>query len=211
MEIPNPENVTLPHNPFFDNELNLLFYSDLFAQPNASAIFCYDPHTAKIHSAVIKGEGAVSFFIPIKECNYRYKEFNKRNRVRFAVGLERSVKIIDWDCRSPVATVAYTLFAVEQQPKYARNIFHQGKVDPTKKRLYAGTYRLDTCGDTSAANASFYRFDCEKGVTTYLKDDIKISSGLDWNPLTNEFYHVESCQFSIYGWKWNARTGDLSK
>lgn len=183
----------------------------MFAQPNASAIFCYDPHTGKFTSAVINGEGAVSFLIPIEEWKYRNKKSNERNIISFAVGLERSVKIIDWDCRSPVATVAYTLFEVEQHPKYARNVFHQAKVDLTRKRLYAGTYRLDTCSNSSAPNASLYSFDCEKGVKTYFKDDIKISSGLGWNPRSSEFYHVESCQFSIYAWKWSEKTGNLGK
>lgn len=200
----HPPDATLTHSPFYDCKLKCLFYVDFFAAQGAPTLFSYDPKTGKFTSATITGEGVASFIIPVNECN-------NRKHVRFAVGLERSVKIVDWDCISSVATVAYTLFEVEKQSQYARNSFFFASVDPTKKRLYAATYRRDTCSNPSAANSSLYSFDCKQGVKSYYKDLEKAPAGLDWYRHTNEFYHIESCTFTVYKNKWNRRTGDLGK
>lgn len=57
IEIPNTENATLPHNLFFDLELNLIFFVDFFSPQGAPTIFCYNPKSEKIASAIILDEG----------------------------------------------------------------------------------------------------------------------------------------------------------
>lgn len=124
----------------------------------------YDYKTQKVHRATIKGEANASFIIPLKCC-----------KNQLVVGLDRGVKIIEWNGQSSRAKIIRTLFKVEQSPIYSNNNMNDGKASPNGN-LYAGTLRETLCSSSPAASGSLYRYTKDSSVRR-LFDDVKISNG----------------------------------
>lgn len=128
----------------------------------------------------------------------------------FAIGIGRRIGVIAWDGRSNTTKVVRVVGEVEQEAKFKTNRFNDGKCDPFG-RLYAGTMRLEECGDIfDAADGSLYKY--EKGTKSFdwLKGKIGVSNGLAWNETTNKFYYIDSCQLDVKEFDYNPKTGAIS-
>lgn len=68
-----------------------------------NSIFRYDLKAGKVYAAYIQNESSPSFIAPVDRCNGH-----------FAVGLQNSVKIVQWDGISPIANVIRTFYTVNQ-------------------------------------------------------------------------------------------------
>lgn len=68
-----------------------------------NSIFRYDLKAGKVYAAYIENESSPSFIAPVDRCKGQY-----------AVGLQNSVKIIQWDGISPIAHVIRIFYTVKQ-------------------------------------------------------------------------------------------------
>lgn len=129
---------------------------------------------------------------------------------QFAVGIERSIEICDWDGVSDVATINRTIINVEPSDFYSTNSFNDGKADPNG-RLWAGTERSLFCQDNEThANASLYSYSKYEGLRRY-RTDVCSSNGLIWNEKKHLFYYIDSCKFDIKEYDWDPTTGEIRK
>lgn len=152
----------------------------------------------RIYSAVFEGNEIPAFLIPLK----KYKN-------QFVGGIERSVKIFEWNGKNDTARVVRTWFSVEQAPKYDKNYWNIAKASPTHQ-FYGSTYRTEVCSLSSSPNASLYRFTKKLGSVRLLRNE-KVPAGIDWNIKENKFYHVDSCNGIIFEYDYNPKTGDICK
>lgn len=195
MEIVSRLGLNIGEAPHWDVNKQSLYFVDLFGN---WTIFRYDYYEDRVYRAIIFGESQASFVIPIKCC-----------KNQFAVGLERAVKIIKWNGKSPLARVLRTVFAVEQDAQYSANHMNDAKADP-KGRFYGGTLRSELCSFSTTANASFYRYTKSRGVQK-LFDDVKVSNGMAWNKRRNKFYYSDSCRYELREYDWDPYTGNISE
>lgn len=152
----------------------------------------------RIYSAKLEGNVATSFLIPLK---------NRPNY--FASGIERTVEVLKWNGKDHIATISKSLFSVEQSKKYDKNLWNIAKASPLHK-FFGGTYRTEICSLSSSANASFYSYSDKFGVERLL-ENVKVSSGLDWNVKEKKFYHVDSCNGIIREFHYDPKTLELCK
>lgn len=139
------------------------------------------------------------FIIPIKGCQNQ-----------FAVGIGRSVKIIQWDGMSADVTTLGTLFNVEADSIYADNSYDFAKVGP-KGGLWAGTYRAAVCDTNStAASGSIYRYTKQKGVKRIIPN-INVAGGFDWYAKDKKFYNLDTCANQLTEYDWNPKTLAICK
>lgn len=190
--------LTYGYSPHWDAERQSLYFVD--NNDVEKSIFRYDFRTKTLYEAGFAGNitHQPSFIIPIKS-----------HKNRFALSVERSVLIIEWDGKSSFVKPIRTATAVEQEAIYDDNDFDSGKVDPSG-RLVAGTYRGDGCAKTSAANSSVYLFERDIDILPIIRG-ISSVAGLAWNPKLKKFYFLRSCLYSIYEYDWCSKTGSIRK
>lgn len=113
----------------------------------------YDHRENRVYSARIKNRTFTTFIIPIK-C--------KKNQ--FAVGIGRSIEIIQWDGYSAEAEVIRTVINIEPSDFYKFNVFDDAKADPYG-RFFGGTVRgTALCkNDPKVANGSLYSYTKKQG------------------------------------------------
>lgn len=117
--------------------------------------------------------------------------------------------MIAWDGRSATTKVVRIVGEVEQGAEFKTNRFNDGKCDKNG-RLYAGTMRLEECGDIfDAANGSLYKYEKKRNSFDWLKGQIGVSNGLAWNDTTNKFYYIDSCQLDVKEFDYNPETGAI--
>lgn len=185
-------------SPFWYEKTQSLYYVDFYG-PNYSLLrFDYD--TQKIYTAeILPDRMNAAFIIPIEDT------LNE-----FAVGFpDRTVKRVYWNGISKYAHVIGKIFQVEQNSLYEENQWRLATIDPFG-RFYGGTIRLKLCTFTSAANASFYRFDTVNGVQK-LFGDVKMSNGVAFSLKKRKMYYAEGCKATVDSFDWDIPTGRLSK
>lgn len=99
----------------WDDASQSLYYCDVYG--NESAILRYDFNENKVYAAGIDGESVTPFIIPVA---------NSSNE--FAVGLGRRAGIVQWDGKSPKATLKSIAFEVDSDK--SNNRFNAAKADP---------------------------------------------------------------------------------
>lgn len=184
------------YSPHWDEKTQSLYFVD-FLSPTR-VLNRYDMRENRIYSATIEGNQVPAFFIPLK------KRANQ-----FAGGIERTVKIINWNGIDPIGTTSQHLFTVEKSSKYDGNYWDIAKASPSHK-FYGGTYRIEICSFTSAANASLYGYSKEAGVIRLLRNE-KVAAGIDWNEKEKKFYHIDSCNGIIREFDYDPKTFELCK
>lgn len=166
------------YSPHFCEETQSLYFVDFLSQNRI--LNRYDLRKKRIYSTTIEGNQVPAFFIPLK---------GRPNQ--FAGGIERTVKIINWNGIDSIATTSQHLFTVEKSSKYDGNYWNSAKASPWHK-FYGGTYRSEICSFSSAANGSLYAFSKKIGVVRLLKNE-KVASEIEWNVKEKKVYHVDSC------------------
>lgn len=87
--------------------------------------------------------------------------------------------------------------------------FNDAKADPLG-RLFAGTMRLEECGDIFDARwGSLYRYTKAAGFAT-LKTDIGVSNGLCWNEERKKFYYIDSCAMDVKEYDYDSVSGNIT-
>lgn len=128
----------------------------------------------------------------------------------FAIGIGRRIGVIAWDGRCNSTKVVRIVGEVEQGEEFKTNRFNDGKCDRFG-RLYAGTMRLEECGDIfDAADGSLYKYEKSRNSFDWLKGKIGVSNGLAWNDTTNKMYYIDSCQLDVKEFDYDPKTGALS-
>ncbi|XP_055709062.1 regucalcin-like isoform X2 [Phlebotomus papatasi] len=185
----------LGEGPHWDWKTQNLYYVDIYG----GTINRYSYAENKTYSATVEKEPVISFIVPVEG-----------NDSEFAIGIGRRVGVVTWDGKSATAKVTRLVGQVEQDDhKYKTNRFNDGKADP-KGRLFAGTMRLEECGDIFDARlGALYKF-TKDGVFHKLKSNIGISNGLAWNEKTNKFYYIDSCALDVKEHSYNPVTGEIS-
>uniref|UniRef100_A0A1L8DLY9 Regucalcin n=1 Tax=Nyssomyia neivai TaxID=330878 RepID=A0A1L8DLY9_9DIPT len=185
----------LGEGPHWDWKTQNLYYCDIYG----GTINRYNYAENKTYSATVEKEPVISFIIPVEG-----------NDLEFAIGIGRRVGIVTWDGKAATAKVTRLVGQVEQDdPKYKTNRFNDAKCDP-KGRLFAGTMRLEECGDLFEAKfGSLYKI-AKDGEHDNLISNVSVSNGLAWNEKTNKFYYIDSCALDVKEFSYNPVTGDIS-
>lgn len=181
--------------PFWDKESQNLFFVDYSSD---YSLIRYDYEENKYYRAMLVGGKNPVFLIPLIGC-----------KNKFAVGLQREVKIVTWDGVEPVAIVDRTILRVEKSPKYADNAINMVKVD-AKQRFYMGTFRSALCSNSTAASGSFYRYTKGKSVKRLI-EDINLVGGMAWNVRKNKFYLVDTCRYWLCEFTFDPKTGSICR
>lgn len=127
---------------------------------------------------------------------------------QFVLGTGTRIILVEWDGKSPIAKTVKVVGEVEKDRNNTR--FNDAKADP-KGRLFAGTMRLEECGDIFAARwGTFYRYTKSSGFES-LKTHIGVSNGLAWNEVTNKFYYIDSCDLDVKEFDYDSVTGDIGE
>lgn len=180
--------------PHWDANRKSLYYVDMASQKEK--IFRYDFKENRVYGASIADESSLAgFIIPIDG-----------REDKLAVGLNRSVKVVKWDGKSPQAQVYCTQFELDADIKTNRVTI--SKADPSG-RLFIGTMRTNLCTPSSnLPSGSVYRSIDGKQPQRVI-GDVRVSNAMVWNPKTNKYYYTDSCRFEIKEYDWNPKTGDL--
>lgn len=135
----------------------------------------------------------------------------KCKKNQFAVGIGRSIEIIQWDGYSAGAEVIRTVINVEPSDFYKFNAFDDAKADPCG-RFFGGTLRGKALctDDPNVANASLYSYTKTQGLIQW-RSDVYISNGLTWNKKKKKFYYNDSCKFNIKENDWDPKTGAICR
>lgn len=84
------------------------------------------------------------------------------------------------------------------------NRMNDGKVDP-RGRFWAGTMALDL----TPGIASLYRLDPDGQVYRML-DGVGLSNGLGWSPAGDAFYFIDSLEYAVDAFDYDAESGAIS-
>lgn len=182
-----PENNFLTGG-YWDAFTQNFYFCDLVAEGETPSIFRYDFTTGKTYSAYVIGLSSLSYLIPIEGC-----------QDKFVIGVHNTTVISRWDGVSKVAVVIRTLFNYNGHA-------NQALVD-LRGRLFSGTLNVEVLCSTES-DYPLYRYSRNKGSIEVLTN-IKSSGGLAINPVTNKFYHVDSCRFEIAEFDYDPSTGDI--
>ncbi|KAG4068206.1 hypothetical protein HA402_008847 [Bradysia odoriphaga] len=168
-----------------------LYYCDV--NGNDSAILRYDYKEDKVYAAGIAGEIVTPFVIPIADTTND-----------LAVGLGRRVGRVEWDGKSPKATLKGIVFEVDSDKP--GNRFNAAKADPAG-RFYGGT--MDSDDGFNKATGKVFRYVKGEGVTKVF-DNIFISNGMAWDEKSNKFYYIDTGRFDVRGYDYNPSNGNIS-
>lgn len=194
-QVPSPKSV-LGEGPHWDAESQNLYYNDIYG--TEYSILRYSLADNKTYGAKIDGEPVVSFIIPVAGTTDQ-----------FAVGIGRRVGVVQWDGKSPKATLLRVALEVEDAEEFKQNRFNDAKADPSG-RLYAGTMRIENCDLFKLSHGAFYKFAANEALVK-LRDPVRISNGLAWNEKTNKFYYIDSCDLDVKEFDYDPATGNICK
>ncbi|XP_055308567.1 regucalcin-like isoform X1 [Sitodiplosis mosellana] len=192
--VPSPKTLvgTRTH---WDADQQSLYYCDVYG--NDSAILRYDFDENKVYAAGIDGELVTPFVIPVA---------NSSNE--FAVGLDRRVGIVQWDGKSPKATLDSIAFEVDSDK--SNNRFNAAKADPAG-RFYGGTMLSEKTGDVlQNAAGKVYKYIKGDNSPQVVLDNIYISNGMAWDQNNNKVYYIDSGKFDVKEYDYDPSTGNFS-
>lgn len=190
--VPSPK-TTVATRCHWDEASQSVYYVDVYG--NESALLRYDFKENKVYTAGIDGETLTPFIIPTA---------NAPNE--FAVGFGRRVGIVDWDGKSPKATLKRIAFEVDSDKIH--NQFNCVKADPYG-RFYGGTMRTEKLGDLfEKPHAKLFRYVKGEGVTELI-DNVFISNGMAWDEKLNKFYYIDSGKFDVKQYDYDPITGNI--
>lgn len=153
------------------------------------------------YAATILQNGVIqiqpSFVIPLEKPKNRY-----------AIGIDNSVKLVDWNGVSPTANVVDVLIQVEQA-NGNKTHFNDAKAD-SEGRFYGGTMSIKVCNFATNVYGGLYERSKKNGLKI-LDDRIKVSNGLTWDEDLGFFYYVDSCTLTIKVFDYNKKTGEISE
>lgn len=179
----------------WDDASQSLYYCDVYG--NESAILRYDFAENKVYTAGIDGETLTPFIVPIAN-----------TKDHFAVGLGRRVGVVQWDGKSPKATLKRIAFEVDADK--CHNQFNCVKADPSG-RFFGGTMRTEKLGDLfDAPHGKLFKYVEGEGVTEMI-DNVFISNGMAWDEKLNKFYYIDSGKFDVKAYDYDPKTGSICK
>lgn len=149
----------------------------------------------RFYSAAIDGNISTTFIIPVEKQPDQYAVSNKR-----------SVNVLRWNGKDPIAYFVRDTFSVETAPIYESNNYNMAKVSPNKN-FVGGTYSMRLCSNP-VPNAALYNYKKCHGVKT-LKSKVFVTSGMDWNIKAKLFYFVETCRYRVYEFDWYPETDEI--
>ncbi|KAJ6639871.1 Regucalcin [Pseudolycoriella hygida] len=194
--LPSPR-TTLGEIPHWSQKTLSLYYVDIHG-PN-SLLLRYDYQENRVYSASVSGAPSLLFLLPIA-CT----------KDQFLVGIDRTTVVVQWDGRSPEATILRPLFEVDCETSNYTT-FNDVKTDE-RGRFYGGTKFVEKgvpCTSVAEPIAAFYGYESGKCVKKFFGNVI-LSNGLTWVRPTNKFYYIDSCTYDIKQFDYDPRTGDLS-
>lgn len=180
--------------PHWDAATRSLYYVDIAGKNSSINRYAFDDD--RVYRATIDGAPNLRFILPIN-CGQNY----------FLVGIGLKAVKVQWDGRSPKATVLSTLFEIDENPT---NLINDVKTDASG-RFYGGTNSVDPCDDTKTPTGGFYTYNKQELSLHKFFGNVAISNGLTWVEQTSKFYYVDSCTYDIKEFDYNAETGNLSK
>jgi gluconolactonase len=190
-QVQSPLNV-LGEGPHWDIERQSLYWNDIYG----GTIHRFDYNENKTYNCKIDGIDVIGFIIPVQG-----------NNKHFILGTDTKVSLVEWDGKSAKGKLVSIVGQVEKDKVNTR--FNDAKADP-KGRLYAGTMRLEECGDIFAARwGTFYRYTKAAGFEP-LKTHIGVSNGLCWNEKANQFYYIDSCDLDVKEYTYDKASGNLT-
>lgn len=185
----------LGEGPHWDDLTQNLYFIDIYG--GTVNRYCFTEN--KTYSANIENEDVIGFIVPVEG-----------NNNEFVVGIGRRIGVIHWDGKSKTSKVVRIVGEVEKDPKFKTNRFNDGKCDRFG-RIYAGTMRLEECGDIfDAQMGSFYKYAKDTNNFEKLRENISVSNGLCWNDQLNKFYYIDSCTLDVKEFDYDPKTGRIS-
>lgn len=190
----SPRNLSFGYSLYWDNSTQNLYFVDFDLVDEC--IFRYDFHNKRLYAATIEGGyNNPSFLFPL-------------GNNLFAVSIERTIMLIEWDGIASMAKFRGNKTFVEQGDDYAGNHFDRGKID-SSGRLVADTYRTNNCPANTFPNASLYLFEKNRNIYTELSN-IKSTTGLAFSSQKKQFYFVDYCDNFVSAFDWSNETGYIS-
>lgn len=197
--IPVGDDVRLSYGaaPFWDKETQSWYAVDYLAADNQT--FCrFDYWEQRLYRANIENTPiGASFILPMKPSNY------------YAAGSGKSILVIYWDGRSPYVTLVKNGSYFETDPIYANNSVDVATTDPFG-RLTVATYRSVACLEKPDVDSNVYSFR-KNGDILQIISNIKSFGGFAWNRKKKAVYFFDSCDYKLREYKWDKKTGLLSK
>ncbi|KAK4323477.1 hypothetical protein Pmani_005828 [Petrolisthes manimaculis] len=125
------------------------------------------------------------------------------------VGLGRSLALVEWPLDAPdtlTVKAKAILHSVDQHSP--TNRFNDGKCDPMG-RIWAGTMAAETApGVLAKHKAALYTLNTDLSIATGV-DKISLSNGLAWNKEATTMYYIDSTDYAIYAFNYNAASGKI--
>lgn len=185
------------YTPRWNKKTQSWYFVDFLAETNAT-FYRYDYAEQQLYSSKVNNESIIpTFMLPMKRNN------------QFAVGNVKRIVVIQWDGKSPDATLASNRTGIEEEPIYATSGLDTGASDPTG-RLVTGTFRFSGCIANQDANANVYSFR-KNGQIMRIISNVKTIGGLAWNKKKKLMYYFDLCNYNIMEYKWDPKTGNISK
>lgn len=189
-----------PYNPIWDPETQRLYLGD-YAD---GKFLCYIPSEKKVYEATAPTIDIPWYLVPVKRCS---KNGTGPSNL-FLTTRKLTNVLVEWDGKSPNATVARNAFAVETDPSLALHSLHTAKAS-RQGHLIFGTIRSVLCGNTSEPAAAGYSYSKCYGVERIIRDQ-KVFGGFEWNAEGTKIYQIDACGMSVYEHDYDPKTGKIS-
>lgn len=193
--------LTYAYSPFWDEETQSLYYVDYVGGNQNRTLYRYDYNSGIVYSAAIRtGFFLTTYCLPIKCSKDEYIVGNSY--------LKRVCRV-RWDGVSEFADIISN--KTELDPDYPLDQIEMdtGVVDPLGQ-LLSGTYRMKGCPPTTDPFGTVYLFRKNEKIVTQIPCMREVS-GFAWNTKKKLFYYFDSCDYNIREYKWNSKTGRISK
>jgi len=180
----------LGEGPHWDAVKQVLVYNDI----KGKSVHIYNPATG--NDTMVELDGRVTLVVPVESDPNKY-----------IVGVERELKVLEWDGKSSKPTSLKKLYSVENE--YPGNRFNDGKCD-SHGRLWAGTMGTETTpGVVDPWSGNLYQLGLDGKLTTQV-DQIGIANGLAWSLDDSIFYYIDSCTYRIDAFNYDHTSGRIA-
>lgn len=185
------------YTPHWNEKTNSWYCVDFLAENNAT-FYRFDCEEQRMYSSKVKNESIIpTFMLPMK------------HKDQYAVGNVKRIVVVQWDGKCEYATLVRNQTGIEEEPIYANSGLDTGSIDP-KGRLVTGTYRFSGCVANQDVDGNAYLFK-KSGDIRKIIENVKTIGGLAWNKHKRLMYFFDLCNYNIEEFKWDRKTGKLSK
>ncbi|XP_017785409.1 PREDICTED: regucalcin-like [Nicrophorus vespilloides] len=186
------EEVILGEGPHWDEQLQCLYYVDIFGQ----AIHKFVPSTNSHTKVVIEG-GPVTLLVPVEGTTDQ-----------FLISVGRKLEVVTWDGISKKVSRQEHLLEVETEADVRGNRWNDGKADPVG-RLWAGTMGPEPeIGKLEKEKGSLYTLIAKHRVRKHL-EKVSIANGLAWNIKLKRMYYIDSPKRTVDQYDYDITKGEI--